>query len=309
MFIRTKRSGLSMIELLVVVAILGILGAIAMSASARLREAANNLRCRDNLRQLAMACHVFDQQNSRMPGAFGFFPEVSIDTSASLGPLVFQLLPYLEQQELYQQSWYEPNPDEHYYSYQVNDVGQESLALLNCPSDHTMPPGGVDKTETAACSYAANYLVFGITDRDYASVSPAGKPSLNTTFTGGLSHTILFAEKYANARIKARDNPSGMAFEGGSHWAYFQADCSTSFFEYLYQVPGQYGTDPNSVGPDSRFQVRPPMDRCNPCLASTPHASMNAVMADGSVQSLDGGIAPDAWWALCAPDGKGSGTW
>jgi prepilin-type processing-associated H-X9-DG protein len=53
--------------------------------------------------------------------------------------------------------------------------------------------------------------------------------------------------------------------------------------------------------------VRPPPDRCNPCLLSTPHAAMNAAMADGSVQALAGNIDRESWWALCTPDGKG--TW
>ena len=306
MLVRITRPALTIIDLVVAVAILGILGTIALSAIARAREAANNVQCRNNLKQLTIACHIFDQQNSRMPGAFGFFPEISINGTSALGPLVFQLLPYLDQEGLFQQSWYEPKPKEHYYSYQVNGVGQQLLPVLVCPSDSTMPTGGVDKTETAACSYAANYLVFGITDKNYVSLSPAGKPSLDATFIAGLSNTILFAEKYANASIKAADNPSGMAFQGGTHWDYFQADCATAFFGYLYEVPGQYGTDPNSVGPDSRFQVRPPRDRCNPCLLSTPHHAMNAVLADGSVQALAGDIDPEVWWALCAPNGKGS---
>jgi hypothetical protein len=306
---RTKRSGLSIIDSLVIVAILAILGTIALSAISRLRESANATQCRNNLRQLGLACHVFDQQYTRMPGAFGFFPDISIDSSASLGTLLFQLLPLLEQEELYDRSWYEPGPDEHYYSYQENGVEKEWLSVLACPSDYTMPAGGVDHTQTAACSYAANYLVFGITDDAFVSVSPSGSPSLNHTFTAGLSHTILFAEKYANASIQAKDNPSGIAFQGGTHWAYFQADCATAFFAYLYEYPGQYGTDPNSVGLDSRFQVRPPKDRCNPCLLSTPHSAMNAVLADGSVQTLAPAISPQSWWALCTPNGGGSGTW
>jgi hypothetical protein len=309
MVARNQRAGLTIIDLLVIVAIVAVLSALAISAISRLRESANATQCRSNLRQLTLACHVFDQQYTRMPGAFGFFPDISIDSSASLGTLIFQLLPMLEQEELYQQSWYEPSPDVHYYSYQENGVEREWLRLLSCPSDYTMPAGGVDHTKTAACSYAANYLVFGITDDNSVSVSPAGTPSLSTTFTAGLSHTILFAEKYANASIQAKDNPSGIAFQGGTHWDYFQADCATAFFAYLYEYPGQYGTDPNSVGLDSRFQVRPPEDRCNPCLLSTPHASMNAALADGSVQTLAGDIAPQAWWALCAPNGGTGGPW
>ena len=73
-----------------------------------------------------------------------------------------------------------------------------------------------------------------------------------------------------------------VAYAGGTHWAYFQADCKGPVFAYYY--PDH--TDVNSVGPtepddlrDSRFQVRPERDKCNPCLLSTPHRSMNAAFA------------------------------
>jgi hypothetical protein len=36
---------------------------------------------------------------------------------------------------------------------------------------------------------------------------------------------------------------------------------------------------------------------------------MNAVLADGSVQTLAGSIAPAAWWSLCTPNGVNNGMW
>jgi hypothetical protein len=153
-------------------------------------------------------------------------------------------------------------------------------------------------------------LVFGVVTSKAVHVHAGGRPSLGFSFADGTSNTILFAEKYAIATIGAADHPAGKSYKGGCHWAYFQADCNNALFAYHDTGPtGQ--TDPNAIGPtskddprDSRFQVGPPADRCNPCLPSTAHTAMNTAFADGGVRALAAGITPRAWWALVTPAGR-----
>jgi prepilin-type processing-associated H-X9-DG protein len=59
---------------------------------------------------------------------------------------------------------------------------------------------------------------------------------------------------------------------------------------------------PGIVGPASKFQLQPPIGTADPSRASTPHNTMNVLLADGSVRSLSGTIDPNTWWALCTPD-------
>jgi prepilin-type processing-associated H-X9-DG protein len=235
---------------------------------------------------------------------------------ARQGTLFYHILPYIEQDELFARSYTEPpsDPQQRYYSYMANGVYQTPVPLYICPADATVPANGFDATtEYAVSSYACNFLVFGVVNEDYEFVSSSGRASLAKSFPDGHSSTILFGEKYAMASISAQDNPSGMEIRGGTHWAGLTWDCKGGVFaSYARQFNGTtYDdlTDPNSVGPidpdderDSRFQVRPPPDKCNPCLLSTPHvAGMNTTFADGHVATLKGAIDRFTWWALCTP--------
>ena len=316
------RSALTLIELLLVLAGIAILIGLLVPAVQGVRAAAARAQCANQLKQIGLACHAAHGQYGRMPPAFGFYPTDDIFSGSGLGPLFFHLLPFVDQQALYEQSHFQPplapgqTRQQDFYFYTANEVSKTQVAVYNCPADPTLKPGFDPAAGAAPSSYAANYLVFGNVQPDFANANAQGKPQFAATFPDGTSNTILFTEKYASAWIGAEGNPSppaslpkgeGRMYKGGCHWAYFQATCHNPFIAYYTPAAGTVPAqiDPDAVGPaGGSFQVRPnPNGGCNPCLPATGHTALNACLADGSVRSFAAGMGPATWWALLTPGG------
>jgi prepilin-type N-terminal cleavage/methylation domain-containing protein len=90
-----KRNGFTLVELLVVIAIIGILVSVLLPAVQAARESARRSSCQNNLKQLALAVHSFND-------TFGYLPAAvrPVSGGVRVGVLTF-LLPYLEKNTLY----------------------------------------------------------------------------------------------------------------------------------------------------------------------------------------------------------------
>ena len=87
---RMHRFGFTLVELLVVVAIIGVLVSLLLPAVQSAREAARRSQCANNLKQLGLALHNFESSEKRFPWGS--------ENSAIWGPAVHTyLLPVLEQ--------------------------------------------------------------------------------------------------------------------------------------------------------------------------------------------------------------------
>src|SRR5437588_5746403 len=102
---RVRDAGFTLIELLVVIAIIAVLIGLLLPAVQKVREAANNIKCKNNLKQIGIAHHLWHDVHGKLVAGAVYKPPVPPATawtnpspSWSWGVL---LLPYIEQQNLY----------------------------------------------------------------------------------------------------------------------------------------------------------------------------------------------------------------
>lgn len=133
---RSIRQGFTLVEMLVVIAIIGILAGMLLPAVQYAREIARSAACQNNLAQLAKACQDYHSINNRFPGW-----KDKVGRTPSPRPWTIPLLPYLDQQNLYD-TWFTVTAP--------TQGADQRLPFFVCPSDGSkLGTGG-------AMSYAAN---------------------------------------------------------------------------------------------------------------------------------------------------------
>lgn len=113
-----NRKAFTLIELMVVIAIIALLIAILLPAVQQAREAARQTQCKNNLKQIGLALHNYESSHNVFPPSCIVNPFVngsaygiSYGDSLRVGPSGFawgvSLLPYIEQATVYNQ--FDPN--------------------------------------------------------------------------------------------------------------------------------------------------------------------------------------------------------
>ncbi len=272
----TRRSGYTLVELLVVVGIVAVLIGLLLPAVQKAREAANRMSCKNNLKQIILATHHFaDTRQGNLPTIDGAKGSANPGDSVHLA-----LLPYIEQGNAY--AYMQAHP---------RDMPPVVKSFL-CPSDPTAR--GIN---LSVSSYAANAQVFHTF------------PALPRTFGDGTSNTIAFAEHYANDCQRHQFLYTiSVLFSPQVRRATF-ADGGRQFLNYQNYgdiYPVTRGMPPVTIGddPEATFQVAPspPNKKCDPFVAQAAHpGGMVVALADGSVRVLARGMSPAAYWGAVTP--------
>jgi prepilin-type N-terminal cleavage/methylation domain-containing protein len=304
-----SRSAFTLVELLVVIAIIGIMIGLLLPGVQAVREAARQTQCRNNIRQVALACHNYEATFDELPGyagerfplLVGFRLDREPDPELAGGTWITQMLYFLEQSSLAEPLTQFARDRSLTPTPQVEQIVRVPVSTLHCPTRrdaeaYPLVDPYVERygSRGARTDYAMNggpALVSDVDERiifnQHDGAWVLGKRvKLNRVFDG-LSYTYLLGEK-------AMDS---LRYETG--------DC----FGDRSPLAGWSETRVSSHS-YVRYAARSPrIDSVNNCLVchdfgSAHPAGWNAAMTDGSVRLFNYEMDLELHRAHASVDGR-----
>lgn len=169
----SQRAAFTIIELLVSIAVIGMLCAIIFPAVQSAREATRRMTCRNNLRQLGVALHNRTE-------TLGHYPDAAI--------VLRELLPSLEQESVFRNILSGV--------YQTGSQPLPFVSIFRCPSDMTHP--FIRDVFNYAPNVGTGFQVSGMdgffTTEWVPSPNSDFAPTRPSDITDGLSRTVAIAE-------------------------------------------------------------------------------------------------------------------
>jgi len=284
---RQRRAGLTLFQLLVILAILAILLGLLLPAVFKVRQAAARAQAFNNLKQLALALHAHND-------VYGFLPAGVDDNHFSASA---KLLPYIEQDALFKQIDFKKPIDD-----QANAAPRATRVMtFLSPRD----PLQQVKKDCGPTNYLYN-------DQPFSLNSKARIPA---SFPDGTSNTIAIGETLkGDGRTQAADVRRQYVLLKKEDLKGLKPDTGADYWKSGKNIAG----DRCACWIDGRFlqgtfngALRPNEERPDigcACFGGVPALrslddSVGVALGDGSVRAVSVKISPETWMAAMTPAG------
>jgi type II secretory pathway pseudopilin PulG len=307
----TARRGFTLLDAIVLVAILAALGIILLPAIHRMRDSAQKGETQNNLRKCALGIHNFHGVLNRIPNAAwrgGIYSNDGEERS-----MWFHILPFIEQDA----------------DYKLDAVYKGNVH--NAVVDAYLTADDNSKEDKAGkINFAGNLRIFGyetLTAKvansavDGKTGNPTGQ-SLSGKVSGkmksgltlarisdGTSNVIMLATRYRDCGSPVQSTyysaaPNGDMLAGGGKVA--SVGVPKAGKGAFFGAGSHHKASGDSI--DAIYQVMPKVDKCLADDAVFGHSfdekGLSVAMADASVRSISATISPTTFCrALCPSDG------
>ena len=277
-----RRSGVTLIEVLVVLAILILLIALLVPAAQQARQYAARTQDENNLKQIVLAWHNYaSQYQGRLPGCKVASPIAGLTNS----PLV-NALPFLEP------GAFPP------YMTEIPGAGFRSdvFQIFLSPTDPSVPMILKLDYYDGPTSYAWNQQVF------------QDAPTLGASFPDGTSNTIAISQHYFWTGNRENTMTYDLFFVVNPENIGGMIDRCGSFADPKFDdvLPVTTGVPPRTVASvkGKTFQVAPLIkDADGRMLQATQPSGLLTGMFDGSVRTYSPSVSEHIFWAAVTPAG------
>jgi prepilin-type N-terminal cleavage/methylation domain-containing protein/prepilin-type processing-associated H-X9-DG protein len=301
---RQRFSGFTLIELLVVIAIIGILIGLLLPAVQKVREAANRVRCQNNLKQLGLALHNYHGTVGQLPP--GAVWGSSLYSAPRINGIV-HLFPYLEADNVYRQITFPTASSGQYWASVASNQPpmQAVLKVFYCSSDSNNTTPGLALAWSGYPCQRTNYMCFmGQTEWDgFPSLPPSNVRSAFAANWGarfedivdGTSNTMLMGETLTGPTQSSDKATLWSDYSAGTVSIQTQLTPNSSAPDQLW------GTTccPTCNQPQQNLPCVVNNSWNNYCAARSYHAGgVNVLFGDGSVHFIGNTVDINTWRGL-----------